>query len=178
MTPLEFHAAFLAYLAWSRGSQTSGWRSPERNTHVGGHPNSYHMVGLPLRQIDMESSVFDSGPKKLLKALGRLVGADQPPDAATLAEMSGAFGMIPMGGRLANRSLQQLRFNAPGELLERITDMLKGGRIQGFHGTRLDPNLAQGALVPKRRDLHIGTIDAALGAGLQARSLHWHSVSK
>lgn len=46
MTPLEFHAAFLAYLAWSRGSQTSGWRSPERNTHVGGHPNSYHMVGL------------------------------------------------------------------------------------------------------------------------------------
>lgn len=46
MTPSDFHSALLAYLAWSRGSQTSGLRSPERNMLVGGHTHSLHMIGL------------------------------------------------------------------------------------------------------------------------------------
>lgn len=46
MTPLQFHEALLAYLAWSRGSHTSGWRSPERNAKVGGHDDSSHLLGL------------------------------------------------------------------------------------------------------------------------------------
>ena len=46
MTPSEFTERVNAYCAWSRGTQTSGWRSPERNAQVGGHSHSYHMVGL------------------------------------------------------------------------------------------------------------------------------------
>ncbi len=57
MTPPEFHAAFLAYLAWSRGSQTSGWRSPERNALVNGHKNSKHMIGLA------SDAVYGPNPK-------------------------------------------------------------------------------------------------------------------
>lgn len=46
MTPLQFHEALMAYCAWSRGSQTSGGRSPERNAQVGGDKNSSHLVWL------------------------------------------------------------------------------------------------------------------------------------
>ena len=46
MTPLEFASAMLAYCAYSRGSVPSWLRSAERNSHVGGHPQSKHVVGL------------------------------------------------------------------------------------------------------------------------------------
>lgn len=46
MTPLEFHAALMAYCYRTRSSVTSYGRTHTRNAAVGGVPNSYHQIWL------------------------------------------------------------------------------------------------------------------------------------
>ena len=46
MDPREFLHVLFTIATISQSSITSTYRTPERNTHVGGHPESKHLYGL------------------------------------------------------------------------------------------------------------------------------------
>jgi hypothetical protein len=46
VTKAEFGDAMLQYCAATGGSETSGYRSPERNAKLGGKPTSSHLIGM------------------------------------------------------------------------------------------------------------------------------------
>jgi hypothetical protein len=69
MTPSDFCERMLAYCHWSGGSCTSWIRTVARNERVGGHPHSYHLLGLGM------DVAYGSGPDTHMSARPPLADA-------------------------------------------------------------------------------------------------------